>query len=123
MPDGEEEGKTKNRGENWKAQKKTTEHNKNNLGKRKSSKEIIYIYTGEKERKLIEEMWDIYIQKWKTTLYQKQKRILKQKWYGTKKQKGLKKEIIEEELRLGEKSLMMRMPQMTPEDLIRIVGN
>ena len=93
------------------------------LGKRKSRKEQIYIYISEKERKLIEDIWDMYIKDWETTIYQKQERVLKQKWYGTKGEKGFKTEIIEEEKTLGSKSEMMEMPNMSSDDLIRIVGN
>ena len=92
------------------------------LGKRKSRKEQIYIYIDEKERKPVEEIWDPYIEDWKSTVYQKQERVLKQNWYGNKENKGLKAEIIEEEKMLGERSRMMKMPQMTADDLIRIVG-
>ena len=87
------------------------------LGKRKSRKEQIYIYIDEKERKPVEEIWDPYIEDWKSTVYQKQERVLKQNWYGNKENKGLKAEIIEEEKMLGERSRMMKMPQMTAEDL------
>ena len=93
------------------------------LGKRKSNKEDIYIYIGEKDRRRIEEIWETYIQKWKISLYQKQKRVLKVRWYGTKNNEGFKNEIIKEELQLGENSRMMEMPIMKPEDMIRIVGN
>ena len=68
-------------------------------------------------------MWDPFIKKWKKDLYQKQKRILKEKWYGTNTSEGLKKVIIKEEEVLGEKSNMMKMPVLKPEDLRRIVGN
>ena len=68
-------------------------------------------------------MWEIYIQKWKTNLYQKQKRVIKERWYGTKNKEGFKKEILKEEKELGINSRMMEMPIMKPEDMRRIVGN
>ena len=53
------------------------------LGNRKSKNEEIYIYEDKKNRKKIGEVWNPFINTWKTKLYQKQERNLKEKWYGT----------------------------------------
>ena len=93
------------------------------LGNRKSKNADIYIYEDKKNRKKIEDIWDPFIHKWKTELYQKQKRELKEKWYGTSTTEGFKKTILREEEILGENSNMMEMPILKQEDLNRIIGN
>merc|ERR1712030_204859 len=93
------------------------------LGNRESKNNEVYIYKNSKERTKIEDIWNPFVDAWKVNLYQKQKRILKEKWYGTKEEEGFKKEIIKEEEELGDRSRMMKMPEMTKEDFRRIVNN
>ena len=61
------------------------------LGNRKSKKEEVYIYEDKKNRKKIGEIWNPFINTWKTELYQKQERNLKEKWYGKSTSEGFKK--------------------------------
>merc|ERR1712030_295431 len=71
------------------------------LGNRESKNNEIYIYKNAKERTKIENIWTPFIETWKVKLYQKQERILKEKWYGTNEEEGFKKEIMREEEELG----------------------
>merc|ERR1711888_361479 len=93
------------------------------LGNRRSKNTEVYVYEDKKNRKKIGEIWNPFINTWKTELYQKQERNLKEKWYGKDIEEGFKKEIIREEELLGENSQMMKMPLLTIEDFRRIIGN
>ena len=67
------------------------------LGKSKSKKDQIYVYRDDNTRHKIEEVWIPFIGEWKTTVYQKQEKIIEENWYGNNEKEGLKSKILKEE--------------------------
>ena len=97
------------------------DHKKEVLGKTKSKKNQIFIYKDDNTRHKIEEVWNPYINDWKTSIYQKQEKVIEENWYGNNTKIGLKREILKEDAELGENSKMMKMPVMRSEDFLRLV--
>ena len=75
------------------------------LGKNKKRDEEAFVYSQEGEKKNIEEMTDVYLDKWKKEIYQKTERI-DFFLHGTDSLKGKREEMEETDIRIFDRLSM-----------------
>ena len=83
----------------------------------------MYLYREDGTRHKAQDDWKHFIEDRKKDIYQKQRRMTLNFWYGDENHIGLKEQMLRAEAENREKgqSKMMEKPTMTEEDLIRLV--